>query len=151
MAAYRTAARLFPGLHQPYLGMGMEYQRMSNLHLAEHMFNQAYAVCPTDPLVSHELGVLAYKNGQHATAVKWFKDALQMLPEQQLTAGGARGGEGERGGAVARGRRHAASLAAQWERHYALYASAMGLPAWHGDGRRARGASGRTAPAALQT
>lgn len=94
MAAYRTAARLFPGLHQPYLGMGMEYQRMNNLHLAEHMFNQAYAVCPTDPLVSHELGVLAYKNGQHATAVKWFKDALQMLPEQQLTAGGAGWGEG---------------------------------------------------------
>ena len=41
MAAYRTAARLFPGLHVPLLGMGMEYQRMNNLHLAEQMFYQA--------------------------------------------------------------------------------------------------------------
>ncbi len=41
MAAYRTAARLFPGLHLPLVGMGMEYQRMNNLHLAEQMFVQA--------------------------------------------------------------------------------------------------------------
>lgn len=40
MAAYRTAARLFPGLHLPLTGMGMEYQRMNNLHLAEQMFLQ---------------------------------------------------------------------------------------------------------------
>lgn len=40
MAAYRTANRLFPGLHAPLLGMGMEYSRMSNLHLAEQMFLQ---------------------------------------------------------------------------------------------------------------
>ena len=40
MAAYRTAARLFPGLHLPLVGMGMEYQRMNNLHLAEQMFGQ---------------------------------------------------------------------------------------------------------------
>ena len=40
MAAYRTAARLFPGLHLPLIGMGMEYQRMNNLHLAEQMFWQ---------------------------------------------------------------------------------------------------------------
>ena len=41
MAAYRTAARHFPGLHVPLVGMGMEYQRMNNLHLAEQMFMQA--------------------------------------------------------------------------------------------------------------
>ena len=40
MAAYRTAARLFPGLHLPLVGMGMEYQRMNNLHLAEQLFEQ---------------------------------------------------------------------------------------------------------------
>ena len=51
MAAYRTAARLFPGLHLPLTGMGMEYQRMNNLHLAEQMFLQVcmlsvlYAIC----------------------------------------------------------------------------------------------------------
>ena len=41
MAAYRTAARQFPGLHVPLVGMGMEYQRMNNLALAEQMFMQA--------------------------------------------------------------------------------------------------------------
>ena len=48
MAAYRTAARLFPGLHLPLIGMGMEYQRMNNLHLAEQMFWQVtrrYRLC----------------------------------------------------------------------------------------------------------
>lgn len=33
MAAYRTAARLFPGLHLPVLGMGMEYSAMNNLQV----------------------------------------------------------------------------------------------------------------------
>lgn len=40
MAAYRTAARLFPGLHLPLTGMGMEYHRMNNLLLAKEMFLQ---------------------------------------------------------------------------------------------------------------
>lgn len=44
MAAYRTAARLFPGLHLPLTGMGMEYQRMNNLHLAEQMFLQVCCI-----------------------------------------------------------------------------------------------------------
>ena len=40
LAAYRTAARLFPGLHQPVLGMGREYQHMNNYMLAEQMYLQ---------------------------------------------------------------------------------------------------------------
>lgn len=44
MAAYRTAARQFPGLHVPLVGMGMEYQRMNNLALAEQMFMQVRAL-----------------------------------------------------------------------------------------------------------
>lgn len=34
MAAYRTAARLFPGLHLPLVGIGTESQRINNLELA---------------------------------------------------------------------------------------------------------------------
>jgi hypothetical protein len=49
MAAYRTANRLFPGLHMPLLGMGMEYQRMNNLHLAEQMFLQVRPRLPAQP------------------------------------------------------------------------------------------------------
>jgi Flp pilus assembly protein TadD len=61
LAAYRTAARLFPGLHTPLLGMGCAYQRMNNLHLCERCFLQARSMCPHDPAVAHELGVLAYR------------------------------------------------------------------------------------------
>lgn len=46
MAAYRTASRLFPGLHQPLLGMGCEYARMNNTALAEQVLRSAHVVCP---------------------------------------------------------------------------------------------------------
>jgi anaphase-promoting complex subunit 6 len=61
LAAYRSAARLFPGLHTPLLGMGCAYQRMNNLQLAERCLLQASEMCPQDPAVAHELGVLAYR------------------------------------------------------------------------------------------
>jgi hypothetical protein len=40
LAAYRTAARLFPGLHQPVLGMGRENRHMNSYMLAEQMYLQ---------------------------------------------------------------------------------------------------------------
>jgi anaphase-promoting complex subunit 6 len=43
MAAYRTAARLFPGLAAPMVGLGIEYVRLSNFQLAEHMLDSAAA------------------------------------------------------------------------------------------------------------
>lgn len=46
MAAYRTAARLFPGLHLPLLGMGCEYARMNNTVLAEQLLLSAHHMCP---------------------------------------------------------------------------------------------------------
>lgn len=46
MAAYRTAARLFPGLHLPLLGMGCEYARMNNTPLAEQLLLSAHRMCP---------------------------------------------------------------------------------------------------------
>ena len=49
LAAYRTAARLFPGLHQPILGMGREYQHMNNHLLAEQMYLQV----PVPPCSIH--------------------------------------------------------------------------------------------------
>eukprot|EP00191_Tetraselmis_sp_GSL018_P013716 CAMPEP_0177591846 /NCGR_PEP_ID=MMETSP0419_2-20121207/8229_1 /TAXON_ID=582737 /ORGANISM="Tetraselmis sp., Strain GSL018" /LENGTH=478 /DNA_ID=CAMNT_0019082643 /DNA_START=732 /DNA_END=2168 /DNA_ORIENTATION=+ len=79
MSAYRTAARLFPGLHQPILGIGMEYFRMSNLGLAKEMFVQAMAICPKDPLVCNELAVVHYRNGQHQQAEVLLQHALQMV------------------------------------------------------------------------
>ena len=81
MAAYRTAARLFPGLHLPLLGMGMEYQRMSNLALAEQLFRQGHAVCPADPLICNELGVVCFRNHQYQEAEQWLNKALDRLPD----------------------------------------------------------------------
>ena len=86
MAAYRTAARLFPGLHLPLLGMGMEYQRMNNLALAEQLFKQGHAICPADPLLCNELGVLAYRNNHYQEAEQWLNKALDRLPDN-LTPG----------------------------------------------------------------
>jgi len=72
MAAYRTASRLFPGSHVPWLGIGMEYLRTNHLHLALQYIRQAQQICPTEPLVLHELGVLHYLNGEYDQAVAFF-------------------------------------------------------------------------------
>lgn len=72
MAAYRTASRLFPGSHIPWLGIGMEYLRTNHLHLALQYIRQAQEICPYEPLVLHELGVLHYHNGEYDDAVSYF-------------------------------------------------------------------------------
>eukprot|EP00210_Caulerpa_lentillifera_P004795 g4577.t1 len=80
MAAYRTANRLFPGLHLPSLYLGMENLRLNNNELAEINFQTAYRLCPTDPLVSNELGVLEYNKGKFDHAVAWFQRAIDKMP-----------------------------------------------------------------------
>eukprot|EP00884_Botryococcus_braunii_P004732 jgi/Botrbrau1/1425/Bobra.0063s0117.2 len=86
MAAYRTAARMFPGLHQPLLGMALEYARMNNMELAEQLARQAYQRCPWDPLLCHELGVLAFRSHKLDEAKDWFHNALQHMPGGTPTA-----------------------------------------------------------------
>ncbi|PKA62775.1 Anaphase-promoting complex subunit 6 [Apostasia shenzhenica] len=76
MVAYRTAARLFPGCHLPTLYIGMEYMRTHNFKLAEQFFLQARAICPSDPLVYNELGVVAYHMKDYRKAVQWFEMTL---------------------------------------------------------------------------
>ena len=74
MAAYRTAARLFPGLHLPLVGMGMEYQRMNNLHLAEQLFEQVWqAALPNQ----HPVVLLAGTNA-HCTDRKLRPSAITL-------------------------------------------------------------------------
>jgi anaphase-promoting complex subunit 6 len=73
--------------------MGMEYSRMNNLGLAERLFHAAHALCPEDPLVCHEIGVLEYRNGRHAQAERWLAAALAH--------GRAGGGGGGAAGAAA--------------------------------------------------
>ncbi|KAL2247455.1 UNVERIFIED_CONTAM: Anaphase-promoting complex subunit 6 [Sesamum indicum] len=80
MSAYRTAARLFPGCHLPTLYIGMEYMRTHSFKLAEQFFMQAQAVCPSDPLVYNELGVVAYHMKEYKKAVWWFEKTLAQVP-----------------------------------------------------------------------
>ena len=61
MAAYRTAARLFPGCHLANLFIGMEYLRTNNLKTALLSFNEAKKICDNDPLVFNEIGIVYYK------------------------------------------------------------------------------------------
>ena len=81
MAAYRTAARLFIGLHLPLLCLGIEYMRTNSLPLAEEFFTKARAISPEDPFVLNELGVLAFQRKQYSLAVKQFKKALSLIPD----------------------------------------------------------------------
>ncbi|CAI0552314.1 unnamed protein product, partial [Linum tenue] len=76
MSAYRTAARLFPGCHLPTLYIGMEYMRTHSYKLAE----QAKEICPSDPLVYNELGVVAYSMKEYNKAVFWFEKTLTHIP-----------------------------------------------------------------------
>ncbi|KAL5564884.1 hypothetical protein UlMin_028048 [Ulmus minor] len=80
MSAYRTAARLFPGCHLPTLYIGMEYMRTRSFKLAEKFFMQAKTICPLDPLVYNELGVVAYHMKEYSTAVWWFEKTLALIP-----------------------------------------------------------------------
>ncbi|KAH9728620.1 Anaphase-promoting complex subunit 6 [Citrus sinensis] len=76
MLGYRTAARLFPGCHLPTLYIGMEYMRTHSFKLAE----QAKTICPSDPLVYNELGVVAYHMKEYNKAVWWFEKTLAHIP-----------------------------------------------------------------------
>lgn len=91
MAAYRSAARLFPGLHAPVLGMGMEYMALGNLSLAAHMLQAAQRLCPQDPRPCHELGVLSFREGQYGVAEAWLERALAVMAAGTADGGGGGG------------------------------------------------------------
>ncbi|KAL5156414.1 Anaphase-promoting complex subunit 6 [Glycine soja] len=76
MSAYRTAARLFPGCHLATLYIGMECMRTHSYKLAE----QAKSICPSDPLVYNELGVVAYHMEEYKKAAWWFEKTLALVP-----------------------------------------------------------------------
>jgi hypothetical protein len=48
------------------------------------MLEAAHQLCPTDPQACHEMGVLAYKAGQYASAVTWLRRALHLAPKVQV-------------------------------------------------------------------
>jgi len=85
MAAYRSASRLFQGSHLPLAFIGMEYLRTNNLPLAKHFLRGAKRLCPSDPLVANELGVVELRQGAYHEAEDTFLAVLHLfraLPER---------------------------------------------------------------------
>jgi len=104
MAAYRTASRLFPGSHVPWLGIGIECLRTNHLHLALQyiqqvhddswpsrscdprlVIKQAQELSPQEPLVLHELGVLHFHNGDYEEAAHYFLQVAENAQSYDLT------------------------------------------------------------------
>lgn len=85
MTSYRTASRLFPGSHLPRLCIGMEYLRTNHLPLAIQFIQQAQDICPDDPLIDNELGVLYYQQREFDQAKAAFLRALARTPKTTKT------------------------------------------------------------------
>ena len=84
LAAYRTAARLFPGSPAPLLYMGVEYARGANWALARQLLSSARDASPGDGRPVHELACVALRCGEHDEAVTLFTQALSMAPRPLL-------------------------------------------------------------------
>ncbi|CAI7841353.1 unnamed protein product [Closterium sp. NIES-53] len=117
MVAYRTAVRLFTGFHVPLVCIGMEYARSNNLSLSLHFLDEARRLCPSDPLVHNELGVIAYRSLDFTSAARHFEVALRLVAGY-----GAAAGEG--GGAEIEGARGSSNAAAGRQ---AVVAESLGL------------------------
>ncbi|CAI5490382.1 unnamed protein product, partial [Closterium sp. Naga37s-1] len=117
MVAYRTAVRLFTGFHVPLVCIGMEYARSNNLSLSLHFLDEARRLCPSDPLVHNELGVIAYRSLDFTSAARHFEMALRLVAGY-----GAAAGEG--GGAESEGGRGSSNAAAGRQ---AVVAESLGL------------------------
>ncbi|CAM9450899.1 unnamed protein product, partial [Discosporangium mesarthrocarpum] len=59
----------------------MEYIRTNNLSLARNFLLGALSLCPMDPLVINELGVVGFEMGFYEEAAQRFKAALGMITD----------------------------------------------------------------------
>lgn len=80
LASFRAAQRLSPGEHVALLYMGMEYVRTNHKVLANYFLQAALTTSSGgDALVLHELGTLAFTQGEYTTAIDWYNKALQAI------------------------------------------------------------------------
>lgn len=78
LAAYRTASRLFPGSHLPWLFIGMEYVRTNSLPLAQQCLECARTLMPMDPHIYNEIGVVAFHRKNYSKACELLQKALEL-------------------------------------------------------------------------
>ena len=79
ISAYYSASKLMPGSHLPYLYLGLEYSLSNNLKLATKFYKEAISIAPDDPHIRHELGSLAYQNGEYEQAEVHFLECLNRI------------------------------------------------------------------------
>jgi len=85
MAAYRTAARLFPGCYIANLCIGMEYLRTNNLKTAMLSFQEALKIYDKDPAIYNEIGVIHYKSKLYQEAKAVFTKGLELCIDRDST------------------------------------------------------------------
>jgi anaphase-promoting complex subunit 6 len=63
----------------PSLCIGMELVRANNYALAQEFLLKAKEICPFDPLVYNELGVIYFRNKYITDATAHFEKALKLV------------------------------------------------------------------------
>ena len=82
MGVYRGAQHSFPGLHLGNLYVGVQYGRLQNWTLAMASVESAKKICPNDPFVLNEAGVILFKSGRFQKALQYFLQAIECLPSR---------------------------------------------------------------------
>jgi len=83
ITAYSTASHNFQGSHLPLLFIGMQHIQLANPSLAHDYLSAAAEICPFDPLVMHERGVVCYYQEQWEEAVEFFTKTLALVQKAQ--------------------------------------------------------------------
>lgn len=86
LSAYSTAARFFPGSHLPYLFLAMQYMSSNTLSLAEEYFTLSYDICPNDPLLLNEMGVMYYKQKDYEKSKRYLTKAMDEVKDLAPTS-----------------------------------------------------------------
>jgi tetratricopeptide (TPR) repeat protein len=96
ISAYRTACRVLPGNHEPqvfmakelvrhllsllfFVSLGCTQIRTNNYSLALHVLTEALELCPNDPAIMNELGVVYLQLNRLEEALGPFRKAAEGI------------------------------------------------------------------------
>lgn len=79
IAAYRCAGRLKTTDHRPLIFMAKEFVKTNCLSLSFQTLRVASNICPSDPLVFNELGIVCERLGNLDMAQRYFQVAAGLL------------------------------------------------------------------------
>ncbi|KAG0152511.1 hypothetical protein CROQUDRAFT_55876 [Cronartium quercuum f. sp. fusiforme G11] len=83
ITAYSTASHNFQGSHLPLLFIGMQHIQLANPALASDYLTAASEICPFDPLVLHERGVVHYYQEHWEQAAELFESTIKASQNSQ--------------------------------------------------------------------